>query len=70
MLSALNLLPSPAVVAMLFEKDAIALTRAVPGGPPALAIASRLPRFAENYTLQIALRCAHQQLQQALLAVA
>ncbi|KAL4860000.1 putative signal peptidase complex subunit 2 [Chlorella vulgaris] len=46
------------VVAMLFEKDAIALTRAVPGGPPALAIASRLPRFAENYTLQIALRDA------------
>lgn len=44
------------VVAAVFERDAIALTRAVPGGPPALAISTRLPRFQETYTLRIAPR--------------
>jgi signal peptidase complex subunit 2 len=44
------------VVAAVFERDAIALTRTVPGGPPALAISTRLPRFQETYTLRIATR--------------
>lgn len=47
---------TPAVVAAVWEKDAITLTRATPGGPPALAVSSRLPRFEEQYTLRIALR--------------
>ena len=46
----------PAVVAALWEKEAIALTKAAPGGPPALAISSKLPRFDDKYTLCIALR--------------
>ncbi|EFN57522.1 hypothetical protein CHLNCDRAFT_143120 [Chlorella variabilis] len=46
------------VVAMVCEKDVIAFTRAAPGGPPALAIASRLPRFQQFYTLCVTPRGA------------
>lgn len=42
---------------MVCEKDVIAFTRAAPGGPPALAIASRLPRFQQFYTLCVTPRC-------------
>lgn len=47
----------PAVIASVCEKDAILLTKAAPGGPPALAVSSKLPRFEETYTLKIAPRC-------------
>lgn len=33
-------------------------TKARPGGPPALVVSSKLPRFQELYTLRVALRCA------------
>jgi hypothetical protein len=45
-----------AAVALVLERDAVALTRARPGGPPAVAITSRLPRFQELYTLRVAPR--------------
>ena len=44
------------LVAMVLEKDATALTRAVPGGPPALTVSTHMPRFQETYTLRIAPR--------------
>lgn len=45
------------MVAAVWEKDAIVLTKARPGGAPALAVSSKLPRFQEQYTLRVALRC-------------
>lgn len=41
------------VIATVYEKDAITFTCAVPGGAPALAISSRLPRFQDLYTLRV-----------------
>lgn len=50
--------PPPAVIATVFERDAILLTKAGgPGGAPALAVSSKLPRFGKTYTLTIAPRC-------------
>lgn len=46
----------PAVVATVWEKDAIVMTKARPGGPPAVVVSSKLPRFQEQYTLRVALR--------------
>ncbi|KAI7841303.1 hypothetical protein COHA_004922 [Chlorella ohadii] len=44
------------VVATLWEKDAIVMTKARPGGPPALVVSSKMPRFQDLYTLRVALR--------------
>lgn len=42
-------------IGTLLERDAIALTRGGPGAgaPPRIALASRLPRFQDTYTLRI-----------------
>lgn len=45
-----------AVVATVWEKDAIVMTKARPGGPAAVVVSSKLPRFQEQYTLRVALR--------------
>lgn len=34
------------------------MTKARPGGPPALVVSSKMPRFQDLYTLRVALRCA------------
>ena len=41
---------------MVYEQDAIALTRPHPSGAPALAVVTRLPRYHDVYTLSIAPR--------------
>lgn len=49
----------PAVVASVFEKDAILLTKGGgPKGAPPLAVSSKLPRFGTKYTLSIVPRWA------------
>lgn len=47
--------PLAAVVATVWEKDAVLFTRGLRqgGGPPALAVSTRLPRFQETFTLTI-----------------
>ncbi|PSC77014.1 putative signal peptidase complex subunit 2 [Micractinium conductrix] len=48
------------VVATVWEKDAVLFTRGLRqgGGPPALAVSTRLPRFQETFTLTITPRGA------------
>ncbi|KAL4425565.1 hypothetical protein ABPG75_009581 [Micractinium tetrahymenae] len=47
------------VIAAVFEKDAILFTKAGgPGGAPALAVSSKLPRVGDTYTLTIVPRGA------------